>query len=281
MEKEKILIVDEYEINRAILSELFSREYDILEAGNGQDAVSLLSQPNICLIFLDARLPTMDTRSLLRMIRTQKKLAQIPVLLMVNSTDDEKVRLMLPDVADVIYRPFHPGIIRRRVSRILEMQRLEQNTDQIAQAQLTYQLQWLKGRELSDYMIIDVLSTVLEFRMHDAGGHVQRIRLLTCLLLEQVKERWPQYHLTDEIIRQVGLAAMMHDVGKIAVPDKILEKPGPLNVEEYEQAKQHTTAGTHLLKDIGFLTTCPAAVIIMMSAAGTMNAGTAADTRMD
>ena len=61
MEKEKILIVDEYEINRAILSELFSREYDILEAGNGQDAVSLLSQPNICLIFLDARLPTMDT----------------------------------------------------------------------------------------------------------------------------------------------------------------------------------------------------------------------------
>ncbi len=257
MEKEKILIVDEYEINRAILSELFSREYDILEAGNGQDAVSLLSQPNICLIFLDARLPTMDTRSLLRMIRTQKKLAQIPVLLMVNSTDDEKVRLMLPDVADVIYRPFHPGIIRRRVSRILEMQRLEQNTDQIAQAQLTYQLQWLKGRELSDYMIIDVLSTVLEFRMHDAGGHVQRIRLLTCLLLEQVKERWPQYHLTDEIIRQVGLAAMMHDVGKIAVPDKILEKPGPLNVEEYEQAKQHTTAGTHLLKDIGFFNDLP------------------------
>ena len=110
MEKEKILIVDEYEINRAILSELFSREYDILEAGNGQDAVSLLSQPNICLIFLDARLPTMDTRSLLRMIRTQKKLAQIPVLLMVNSTDDEKVRLMLPDVADVIYRPFHPEL---------------------------------------------------------------------------------------------------------------------------------------------------------------------------
>ena len=256
MQKEKILIIDEQEINRAIMSELFCREYDILEAENNLNAMALLSQPNICLIFLDARLPATDTQSFLQQIKKQPMLVDIPVLLMVN-TIDEHIRQLLPEVSDVIYKPFHPGIIRRRVARILEMQRLEQNIDHIAQTQLIYQLQWVKSRELSDYMIIDVLSTVLEFRAHDSGGHVQRIRLLTCLLLEQVQKLWPRYHLTDKIVRQVGLAAMLHDAGKIAVPDSILEKPGPLTAHEYEQAKQHTTIGTRMLKSIGFFDNLP------------------------
>ena len=257
MEKSKILIVDEYEINRAILSELFCREFDILEADSSSEALQLIAQPDIRLIFLDAQMANMGAQVFLNKIKEMGILKKTPVLLLVNSSMDEKVQNLLEDVWDVIYKPFHPGIIRRRVSRILESVQLENDTGALVQSQLSHMIQWMKNRELSDYMIIDVLSTVLEFRMHDSGGHVQRIRLLTCLLLQEIQKRCKRYQLTDEIIQEIGLAAMMHDVGKIIVPDNILDKPGPLNVQEYEQAKQHTTYGTRLLKSIGYFDDLP------------------------
>lgn len=257
MQKPKILIVDEYEINRAILSELFCREFDILEADSCQEALQLMTQPELCLIFLDAQMADMGAQLFLRKAKELGILDQTPTLLLVSSSMDENVQNLLEDVVDVIYKPFHPGIIRRRVARILEEAQLERDTGQMVQSRLSQLLQWRKNRELSDYMIIDALSTALEFRMHDSGGHVQRIRLLTRYLLQEVARRHPQYSLTDEIIEEIGLAAMMHDIGKIAVSDSILEKPGPLNEQEYEQVKQHTTYGTHLLKSIGYFDNQP------------------------
>ncbi len=258
MQKPKILIVDEYEINRAILSELFCREFDILEADSCEKALQLITQPGLCLIFLDAQIADMGAQFFLHKARELGISDKTPILLLVSSSMDEKVQSLLGDVFDVIYKPFHPGIIRRRVSRILEAVQLEGDTGQLVQARLSQLLQWRKKRELSDYMIIDALSTVLEFRTLDSGGHVQRIRLLTRQLLQEVSRRYRQYQLTDEIIEEIGLAAMMHDVGKIAVPDNILEKPGPLSEQEYEQARQHTTYGTHLLKSIGYFDDQPA-----------------------
>lgn len=98
--------------------------------------------------------------------------------------------------------------------------------------------------------MVETLAAVIEFRDCESGEHVKRISRLTKILMMKVSELYPEYYLPQTEIEKVARSAVLHDVGKISIPDRILNKPGKLTAEEFEVMKQHTVKGCEILQSI-------------------------------
>lgn len=257
MNRKTILVVDDAEINRGILAEAFKEEYDIVEAANGREALDRLSDTeNICAVLLDVYMPVLDGFAVLEHMAAQHMLERTPVFLVTaEGRGDMMERAYQLGVVDVIRKPFDPSFIRRRVGNILELyQHRLYLQDMVHQqtAQLEAQAAELKR---NIFAIIETLSTAIEFRDCESGDHVNRIRMLTERLLSAYCEEHPEFKLSADTIELISEAAVMHDVGKIAIPDGILNKPGRLTTEEFETMKTHTLRGCELLDRVEGLRT--------------------------
>ena len=252
--RDLLLIVDDMELNRAILSEAFRGDYQILEAENGLEALSLINQyaHRIAAVLLDVVMPKMDGFQLLEELKGRDLLEQIPVFLITADCSEEKMhRGYELGVMDIIGKPVVPYFVRRRVSSVVELfqtrERLGRTVD-LQDQQLARQA--LEIQELNR-SIIESLATAIEFRSGESGSHVRRISALTDQLLRQLREEGQVgCAFSDEVIDQIAAAAILHDVGKIAIPDQILNKPGRLTAEEFELMKTHTIKGCELLEQI-------------------------------
>ncbi len=245
-----MLIVDDNEINRAILEEIFKREYEIEEAENGQECLEKLFQykDSICAVLLDIMMPVMDGLEVLKILNKDGLLTQIPVFLITAETDSRTIQESYElGVMDIINKPVIPYLVQRRVDSVVELfearKRLN-NIVAIQQSEISHQAQKIIDLNMG---MIEALSTAIEFRSCESGTHVRRIHDITYYMLVHTKLG---DGLTKEQIDLIALAAVMHDVGKIAVPDAILNKPGKLTAEEYEMIKTHTTQGAKLLEQI-------------------------------
>lgn len=250
MDKQQILIVDDEEVNRAILSGVFESEYSIIEAVNGQEAtVALENNQNIVLILLDVVMPVLDGFGVLEYMQEHDLLEKIPVILItgekIMDSDDQAYAY---GVADVMHKPFYPHIVKRRAKNIIELyqnkQYMENRLKEQEEAILT---QERKIRENNEFMI-DALSSVVEFRNLETGDHIKRIKYFTRIMLKYLVKYFPKYGLTDVQVDEIARAAALHDVGKIGIPDAILLKPGRLTEEEFETMKTHTTLGCEILE---------------------------------
>lgn len=250
----QILIVDSFEINRAILEEIFSGEFSILEAVSGAQGAALLRQENrIALVFLSPDLLSNDSMLVLDEMKQSGILSRVPLVLMLGNANAPSVEKFLQAGAwELIQKPFNPGIIRRRISHLLELGRLEETSEAEEENWRQTLVEQLEAACQSDYIVFDLLGDVLEFGTEDAGGHNRRIRLMTRLLMRRVAE-CGGVSLDENEIRTVSMAAVMHDIGKIMVPRELLEKPGRLTKEEYEQVQRHVLYGEQLLREMGFL----------------------------
>ncbi len=260
MYNKSVLIADDIEMNRAILAMTFEEEYDILEAENGLQVLEQLEQQNnqVQAILLDLIMPEMDGFTVLKQLAKQDLLEKIPVFL-ITAENEEKTLSKAYElgVVDVINKPFIPALIRKRIHNVLELFNARKQLSKVVQTQeeaLKAQEQQLlaqaqKFQELNS-SIIDALSTVIEFRDCESGEHVKRIRSLAISILNKVKERYPEYGILEEEIPLIGEAAVMHDVGKIAIPDAILNKPGKLTSAEFEIMKLHTVRGCDILRHV-------------------------------
>lgn len=263
MEKaETILIVDDVELNRAILTELFHGTHQILEAGDGREALELAraNAARLCAVLLDVVMPGMSGIEVLEVMREEGILDRVPVILITAASDDETYlagyRL---GTADIISKPFNPEIVLRRVENIVELYRHRFHLEELVHRQthllkaqsdvLARQARRLKS---INNMVIDSLSTVVEFRNQESGDHIRRIRDITHVLLCALGRQDSAYAMPDETIDIISSAAAMHDIGKIAIPDAILLKPGRLTPEEFEIMKTHTTRGCDLLNSLHF-----------------------------
>ena len=252
--RDLLLIVDDMELNRAILSEAFRGDYQILEAENGLEALSLINQyaHRIAAVLLDVVMPEMDGLQLLEAMKGRELLVQLPVYLVTADCSEEKMhRGYELGVMDIIGKPVVPYFVRRRVSSVVELfqtrERLGRTVD-LQDQQLARQA--LEIQELNR-SIIESLATAIEFRSGESGSHVRRISALTDQLLRQLREEGQVgCAFSDEVIDQIAAAAILHDVGKIAIPDQILNKPGRLTAEEFELMKTHTIKGCELLEQI-------------------------------
>lgn len=245
-----ILIVDDDEINRGILDNLFSAFYEVEEAENGEIGLSMIqeNQEKYCAVLLDVVMPVMDGLEVLRRLKSRGLLEKIPVFLITaeasDSTMKEAYRL---GVMDVISKPVIPYIVIRRINSVVELFRARKRLGNVVEQQQSKLLAQAEKIISLNQGMIESLSTAIEFRSGESGEHVRRIREITEYILKHTEFG---EGLNEEQIRQIGLGAIMHDVGKIAIPDAILNKPGRLTAEEFEVMKTHTLQGAALLEKI-------------------------------
>ena len=243
--KQKILIVDDSEINRAMLKEILGEGYEYLEAENGLRAIEILRRrTDIALVLLDLIMPEMDGFDVLRVMQCYAWQEEIPVIVISAAEDTRRVeRAYDMGVADYIRRPFERVMVLRRVKNALMLYAKQKRLTRLVTDQV-YE------KEHNGVLMISILSHVVEFRNSESGQHVLHIRTLTDLLLHQLVQKTDRYQLDESDISLISTASALHDIGKIMIPEEILNEPGRLTEEEYAAIKTHTTEGARILKGL-------------------------------
>lgn len=241
----KILIVDDVEINRSLLAEIFKEDYETIEACNGRQAIEIInSGVEICAVLLDLLMPEMDGLQVLKEMNRSGRINRIPVFLITAEGSEEKLAQGYDlGAIDVIRKPFMPHFLKCRISNVVELYSHRNELESIVKEQVE------RFDKLNQSMI-ETLAAVIEFRDGESGEHVKRISGLTRILMKEVSDTYPEYHLPESEIDKISRSSTLHDVGKISIPDSILNKPGRLTQEEFEVMKQHTTKGCEILQTI-------------------------------
>lgn len=254
--KEKILIVDDAEMNRELLKEILNDEYEILEADNGQAALDVMDRENnISVILLDLVMPIMDGFEFMSVLREKQIMDKVPVLVISgeNSVQSEN-KCFDYGVSDFIGRPYSAILVKRRIRNVVDHfayknkleEKVEEQTAVLRKAYHTLKNQAEK-LEKRNQEIIDMLGTVVEYRNLESGEHIQRVKGYTRILAEKFSVQYPEYGLNQEMIEVIVSASALHDLGKIAIPDSILLKPGRLTNDEFAYMKSHTIRGCEVL----------------------------------
>ena len=245
--KQRILIADDSAMNRAILTEMLGDGYDILEAENGLQAVSVMqSDENIDLLLLDIMMPEMDGFEVLAMMKKCHWIDDIPVIMISAENASSFVeRAYDLGASDYISRPFDTAVVRRRVINTLMLSAKQKRLVQLV-AEQVYE------KEKSNSTMINILSHIVEFRNGESGLHVLHIQTATEILLHTLVQQTDRYKLTTADISLISTASALHDIGKINIPESILNKPGKLTKEEFDTMKTHTTIGAEILDKLPF-----------------------------
>lgn len=250
MSEQYIIIADDIESNRWLLTAMFENDFNILEAANGRETIELIEnyKSDIVAVMLDLYMPEVDGFAVLEYMKEQGYMDSIPVL-MITADDSNETRKKGYEygVSDIIQKPFEASIAIKRAHNIIELfqhRRDLENKVVVQEEQLV-----AVNRELQENneSLIEGISSLVEFRSLESGEHVQRVKQLTEILLKYVKKQHPEYGLTQENIDLIVKASALHDIGKIGISDAILCKPGKLTAEEFETMKTHTTVGCEIL----------------------------------
>lgn len=244
-EKQKILIVDDSEMNRAILTGILDDGYDFLEAENGLQALDVLrAHRDISLVLLDIVMPELDGFGVLSVMGEQHWIDQTPVIMISAESDSMLVeRAYQLGATDYISRPFDKSVVRRRVINTLMLYSKQKHLMRMITEQVY-------RREKSNRLMTGILSHIVEFRNAESGPHVQHIQTVSELLLRQLARKTDRYTLTEDDIALISTASALHDIGKISIPDSILNKPGKLTAEEFEVVKTHAAVGASILQNL-------------------------------
>lgn len=244
--KSQILLVDDSAMNRMILKEILGGDYSILEAENGQECLEKMQAEagNIALVLLDINMPVMDGFEVLKAMNTNHTIEDIPVIMISSDDSDAAIRRSYElGASDYVNRPFDARIVYRRVTNTIKLYAKQRRLVQMVSDQI-------RARENNTDMLVGVLSHIVEFRNGESGAHVRHIRIITELLLHRLLEISSQYPITAEQQDNIPLASALHDIGKIGIDEKILNKPGKLTPEEFEVVKTHSMLGAEMLHQL-------------------------------
>ena len=245
-----LLIVDDSELNRTILRTAFEPFYQIEEAADGEEGLQkiLKNRANLCAVLLDVVMPKKSGLEALYEMRKDGLQSEIPVFLVTAEPNHQITREAYDlGVMDVIGKPVVPFVVKRRVQSVVELFRARKLLGRKVEKQQEEILQQAEKIVDLSFGLVEALSTAIEFRSGESGEHVRRIHDITELMLRKTKFG---KGIDPEQIEWISLAAVMHDVGKIAIPDAILNKPGRLTHEEYEIMKTHAIRGYEMLQKV-------------------------------
>ena len=244
--KSQILLVDDSAMSRMILKEILGGDYSILEAENGQECLEKMQAEagNIALVLLDINMPVMDGFEVLKAMNVNHTIEDIPVIMISSDDSDAAIRRSYElGASDYVTRPFDARIVYRRVTNTIKLYAKQRRLVQMVSDQI-------RARENNTDMLVGVLSHIVEFRNGESGAHVRHIRIITELLLHRLLEFSSRYSITAEQQDMIPLASALHDIGKIGIDEKILNKPGRLTPEEFEVMKTHSMLGAQMLHDL-------------------------------
>ena len=245
--KYRILVVDDSEMNREILSEILNEEYDIIEADSGDTCIDMLRkyETGISLVLLDIVMPGMDGFGVLNYMNHHHYLEDIPVIMISSEDSTETVRRAYEmGVSDYINRPFDAGVVHRRVYNTIKLYAKQRRLIALITNQV-YE------KEKNNRMMVGILSQIVEFRNGESGSHVLNINIFTGMLLESLVQHTDKYDLSWSERLLITTASALHDIGKIGIDDKILNKPGRLTDEEFKIMQNHTIIGASILENMG------------------------------
>lgn len=250
--KNVILVVDDDKTNLSLAQRILGPQYRIAASNSGQAALKYLENHRPDLILLDINMPDMDGFEVMERLRSNAHTKSIPVIfLTADSLAETEVRCFRMGATDFVAKPFVPDILLSRVSKTIELDQYRHNLENMvnAQAQKIMEDSMRLGR-IQDSVVIG-MANLIESRDGSTGKHVKNtqnyVRMIATELLSRghfTKELTPAY------IEDLCKAAPLHDVGKIKIPDAILQKPGRLTPEEFETMKLHTTHSGKIIQTI-------------------------------
>lgn len=256
--KRTILIVDSVDKKREDLKELFSEDYTILEAKNGEQAIAYLEdfKNHLSLVLINFVLQKRSGMDVVEYMNVHKYIDDIPVIMTSGEEEEtQEERALELGVSEFIYRPFHKAAVVNRCERIMGINENKLDIEaevHKANTKLTTEYNQLKCEHVASLernkFMVDALSSAVEFKNLSSEVHNKRIKLITRILMNRIVEMYPKYELTGEDIDMIVEAVSLHDIGKVCISDSILFKPGKLTKEEYEEMKMHTVYGCALLE---------------------------------
>lgn len=246
MSKQKVLIVDDSEMNRALLTDILEGSYDVAEAEDGAQAIEVLSQndEDFWLVLLDIIMPGIDGFGVLESIREHQWSNRVVVMMISSDGSPENInRAYSLGAFDYISRPFDAMIVHRRVENTLMLFARQDDLERRVKEQVVEQ-------QKNNDLMISILSHIVEFRNGESGPHIQHVKGITELLLQHLLAMTDQYQLTEDDIQLIVTASALHDIGKVVIPEEILNKPGRLTDEEFAIMKSHSAIGSQMLLDL-------------------------------
>ena len=244
--KSQILLVDDSKMNRMMLKEILGGDYSILEAENGQECLEKMQAEagNIALVLLDINMPVMDGFEVLKAMNANHTIEDTPVIMISSEDSDAAIRRSYElGASDYVNRPFDARIVYRRVTNTIKLYAKQRRLVQMVSDQI-------RARENNTDTLVGVLSHIVEFRNGESGAHVRHIRIITEMLLHRLLEISSNYSITAEQQDLIPLASALHDIGKIGIDEKVLNKPGKLTPEEFKVIQTHSMLGAKMLHDL-------------------------------
>ncbi len=245
--KDTLLLVGDQSSDRARLHDIFEDSYHLLEAETPEQGVQLLKQNSRCIAAVIADIPLEREKGKHPLVKASQPdtESEIPVIFLVtpNGSGSREERAFMLGAADVVRKPYTSLSIQRRVQVLVDLY--------LHRWHLETQLQEQNERIRNGYQtIVETLSSIIEHRSMESRNHILRIRGFTKVLLQEVSRCCPEYGLDEKKIDIISSASNLHDIGKICIPDAILNKPGPLSKEEFTVMKTHTTLGSELVSQL-------------------------------
>lgn len=257
MKRDTILIFEDNDIERGILAEIFRQDYKILEAADGKEGIELLNSqlPSIAVVLLDYVMPVMDGFQVLEQLQSKKILSKIPFIMVTGQESAEfEKRGYEYGIVSYIKKPYQADVIKQVVSNAVGWFQYKIQLELVVKKQnenIKQQNEMLKRQaaelEQRTEALVNSLSNIMEFRNLESRQHIKRVQEFTLCLGRNIMKLYPEYNLTPQKIEQIGRASLLHDIGKIAIPDSIILKSSKLNEDEFELIKSHTTKGAEII----------------------------------
>ena len=243
--RQKILIVDDSKFNRDILKEILGETYNYLEAENGNQAIQMIGENiGIDLMLLDINMPQMNGFEVLKIMKESQCIEETPVIMISSEESVDTMREAYEmGITDYITRPFDSVIVKKRVQNTLSLYANQNNLVNVVVDQI-YE------KEENNNIMIRILSSILGSRNSESREHILHIKTATEMMLRQLIKITDVYHLTEADIALITTASSLHDIGKIYIPEEILNKPGRLTDEEFKIMKTHSKLGADIIQDI-------------------------------
>ncbi len=249
--RKKILIVDDDELSRELLRQIFEYEYDIICAGDGKQAIEEIGKnmKDLVVILLDLIMPVLNGYQVLQVLNAEKITDRIPVILITSQSDTQtELSAYALGAASVISKPYVSEVVLRSVGNIISLRQSAADMEEIIHNQ--NRLLDIQQKKLDAYNdnLLESISNIVEFRDLESGTHIRRVKGLTRIIAQTYMKLYPTAGLTKHKIDIIARASVTHDIGKIAIPDNILLKPGRLTEEERRIMMTHTTKGCEILE---------------------------------
>ena len=243
--RQKILIVDDSKFNRDILKEILGETYNYLEAENGNQAIQIIGENiGIDLMLLDINMPQMNGFEVLKIMKRSQCIEETPVIMISSEESVDTMREAYEmGITDYITRPFDSVIVKKRVQNTLSLYANQNNLVNVVVDQI-YE------KEENNNIMIRILSSILGSRNSESREHILHIKTATEMMLRQLIKITDVYHLTEADIALITTASSLHDIGKIYIPEEILNKPGRLTDEEFKIMKTHSELGADIIQDM-------------------------------